>query len=177
MPAKYWVCHCLHTYRCFHESICLHHWNWLVYKFILRNPLQQITQRNHSNTQSKKQMLTNPMKFITPLTILGICSFSSVFGQTNAKAEFKFRENTNKSVVACNHVLQGTPALLVIHDGDGDWQFLCGKDGHTEQDIKIVALKQVVDIDPTLNQLYKMGKRKSAIRSSATATWQVSKLQ
>ncbi len=117
------------------------------------------------------------MKFITSLTILCICSISSVCGQTNAKAEFKFRENTNKPVVCCYHVLHNSPILLVIHDGDGDWQFLCGKDGHTQQDVKIVALKQIVTIDPSLNTLYKMPKKRTAKRPNAAAEWEVSKLQ
>ena len=43
------------------------------------------------------------------------------------------------------------PILRVVHEHDGDWQFLTGD--QMQEDIKIVALEQLVLRDKTLNDV------------------------
>lgn len=106
------------------------------------------------------------------LTILISMSIFNLFGQ-NKKTdnEFKFKDPENKAIFTCNHVLEGEPILYVTHDSDGDWQFLCGQDNHTEENAKIISLKQVVELDNTVNDLYEMPKGVGAERDSVGAKW------
>ncbi len=85
-------------------------------------------------------------------------SIFNLFGQGDKnKTEFKFSDTENKAVFTCNHVTdKKSPILYVEHDSEGDWQFLCGKNDHTEKNAKVISLKQVVELDNTLNDLYEM---------------------
>lgn len=79
------------------------------------------------------------------------------FGQNKGNTEFKFSDSQDKAVFTCNHVLEeGRDILYVTHDSDGDWQFLCGQDNHTEENAKIISLKEVTELDITINELYEM---------------------
>jgi hypothetical protein len=84
---------------------------------------------------------------------------------------FKFNEAENTACFTCIHVLNGEPVLYVSHDKDGDWQFLCGRDGHMESDAKVIALSRMVDIDPTVNDLHEMPAGVGASRETITAKW------
>ncbi|MBO0593664.1 hypothetical protein I2486_19875 [Cellulophaga sp. E16_2] len=86
--------------------------------------------------------------------------------------EFKFRDAKDKAVFTCNHVLKdGHPVLSVTHDSDGDWQFLCGKNSHTEEDAKIISLENAVALDPTVNQLFEMPVGVRAERKAIGEKW------
>lgn len=41
---------------------------------------------------------------------------------------FEFDEARTARVYVCDRVAGGTAILLVAHDSDGDWQFLCDGD-------------------------------------------------
>lgn len=99
-------------------------------------------------------------------------SIFDLFGQNKkTKIEFKFNDSEDKAVFTCNHVLEGEPILYATHDSDGDWQFLCGHDNHTEEDAKVISLKQVVELDKTVNELYEMPIGVGAERDSVGAKW------
>ncbi len=39
----------------------------------------------------------------------------------------------DKNAIACNHVVRRKrPVMIVSYDGDGLWQFMCGKADHTK---------------------------------------------
>ncbi len=85
---------------------------------------------------------------------------------------FQFKEPETTTCFTCSHVLNDkSPILYVTHDSDGTWQFLCGGDNHTENDVKIVSLKQIVEIDQSLNGLYEMPKGVGATRENIDDTW------
>jgi hypothetical protein len=63
-----------------------------------------------------------------------------------------FHEGRNRAVFTTKPVLDGHPVLLVTHDREGDWQFLCGTTNRTE-DAKIVSLGCIFERDPTLAQV------------------------
>lgn len=78
----------------------------------------------------------------------------------------------DRAVFTCSHViLENQPVLYVEHDLEGDWQFLCGQDNHSEADAKIVSLKQVTKIDPSLNDLYEMSIGFGTERTNIGKKW------
>ena len=104
-------------------------------------------------------------------------SIINLFGQGKNKTEFKFSDEENKAVFTCNHILDNkSPILYVEHDSDGDWQFLCGQSEHTEENAKIISLKQAVEIDKTLNELYEMPIGIGAERNEIGEKWKPFKL-
>jgi len=85
---------------------------------------------------------------------------------------FQFKESETTACFTCSHVINDKSQILyVTHDSDGTWQFLCGNDNHTENNAKIVSLKQIVEIDQSLNNLYEMPKGVGATRKSIDDTW------
>lgn len=100
-------------------------------------------------------------------------SIFKIFGQGKKDdSNFKFSDPKDKSVITCNHVFDQTnPILYVTHDHDGDWQFLCGRDDHKEENGKIISLKNAVDLDNTLNDLYEMPLGFGAQRTAIGKKW------
>lgn len=65
--------------------------------------------------------------------------------------------------------------LFVSHDADdGAWQFLCGKE-HNESDARIVSLKYVLDLDPTIVNLKDLPLGHCAERESKNDKWVIAK--
>jgi hypothetical protein len=84
---------------------------------------------------------------------------------------FKFTDAENKAVFTCSHILDNKHNILYVsHDGDGDWQFLCGGN-HTDEDVKVVTLKQAVELDQTVNDLYEMPVGVCAERHEIGGEW------
>ena len=99
----------------------------------------------------------------------------NLFGQNknNSKeTEYKFKESKTTACFVCNHVLdKNRPILYVTHDSEGDWQFLCGEDDHTEDNVKVISLMQAVELDKTINDLYEMPTKVGAEREKITEKW------
>jgi hypothetical protein len=96
----------------------------------------------------------------------------NIFGQ-NKKSEFKFTDPEDKAVFTCEHVLNcERPILFVSHDEEGDWQFLCGHNDHTDSSVKIISLKQATELDTTVNELFEMPLSVGAERKSVKDKWQ-----
>lgn len=91
---------------------------------------------------------------------------------------YKFQDPENTACFVCDHVLNRLrPILHVTHDEDGSWQFLCGYDGHEMSNAKILTLKEVTQLDPTINDLYEMPLGVGADRNSIHDKWKPYKLQ
>lgn len=94
------------------------------------------------------------------------------------KGEFKFKDSATKACFVCDHVLsKQRPILYVAHDAEGDWQFLCGQDDHTEKNAKIISLKNVTELDQTVNDLYEMPLKVGAERKTIKDKWKPFKLE
>ncbi len=116
------------------------------------------------------------MKKFQLLTFLFSTIILSVFGQkknNSISSEFKFKEPENTACFVCDHVLnKQRPILYVVHDKeDGAWQFLCGQDDHNESNAKIISLKQVTEIDESINELYEMPIGVGAERKNFKDKW------
>lgn len=85
-------------------------------------------------------------------------------------ADFKFREAANLAVFTTKQwVDEQKPILRVVHDSEGDWQFLTGDQQH--DDIRMVALEKLVKRDNTLNELFNLDYGESAEREYIGADW------
>lgn len=60
--------------------------------------------------------------------------------------------------------------MNVIHDEDGDWQFLTDDD-ITTGDMRIVALEQIILRDNTLNEVFDLDYGEEAQRKFVGGKW------
>lgn len=90
--------------------------------------------------------------------------------------EFKFREPKNLTTFTTKHWLENLkPIVRVVHDEDGDWQFLTEGEFKTE-DIVIVALEQIILRDKTLNEVFDLDYGEEAEREFIGGEWIKNKL-
>ena len=83
---------------------------------------------------------------------------------------FKFREARNLGIFTTRQWLElSKPILRVIHDEDGDWQFLTGD--QLPEDIKLVALEQMTVRDQTLNEVFDLDYGETADREFIGDEW------
>jgi hypothetical protein len=91
-------------------------------------------------------------------------------------ADFKFREPKNLATFTTRQWLElGEPILRVVHDSDGDWQFLTG--GQMPEDIRLVALEQLIFKDITLNEVFNLNYGEEAERDFAGGAWSRGKVE
>ena len=84
--------------------------------------------------------------------------------------DFKFREEKNLGIFTTIQWLElAKPILRVVHDEDGDWQFLTGD--QIPEDIKLVALEQMTLRDKTLNEIFDLDYNEEAEREFVGAKW------
>lgn len=95
-------------------------------------------------------------------------------GLFNKKKEFKFNESENVACIVCDHIINTKRDIkYVTHDvEDGQWSFLCGEDDHEMANYKLVSLKNVIDLDLSVNDLYEMPLGYGAIRESKGMKWE-----
>jgi Domain of unknown function (DUF4262) len=85
-------------------------------------------------------------------------------------ADFKYRESRNLAVFTTRqHLAMNKPILRVVHDEDGEWQFLTGD--QMPDDIKIVCLHDMIDGDKSLNDLFNLDYGEYADRDHPGAPW------
>jgi len=85
-------------------------------------------------------------------------------------ADFKFREAENLGIFTTRQWLElGKPILKVVHDNDGDWQFLTGD--QTQEDGKLVALAEMIKRDKTLNEVFDLDYGEEAERENLGGEW------
>jgi len=91
-------------------------------------------------------------------------------------ADFKFNEPKNLTTFTTRQWLdEQKPILRVVHDNDGDWQFLTGD--QLPEDIKIVALQELVLQDETLNEIYNLDYGEGAEREFIGGQWTRNKVE
>lgn len=83
-----------------------------------------------------------------------------------------FADPPNVAVFAAASVLSGaTPALFVTHESeDGAWQFLSGDTTGTAE-IRVVALRTMLAVDPTLVEVADLPFGWMATRASRGEPW------
>lgn len=85
-------------------------------------------------------------------------------------ANFRFYEPKNLATFTTRQWLdEQKPILRVVHDIDGDWQFLTGD--QLPEDIRIVGLEELIKRDNTLNQIFDLEYGEEAERTSLGERW------
>lgn len=91
-------------------------------------------------------------------------------------ADFKFYEPKNMTTFTTRQWLEeNKPILRVVHDIDGDWQFLTGE--QLPEDIRIVALEELINRDKTLNKVFDLEYGEEADRAFIGGKWTINKLK
>jgi hypothetical protein len=85
--------------------------------------------------------------------------------------DFKFGEEKNLAIFTTKQFLDlNEPILYVVHDKNGDWQFLTGGT-ISSKDAKIVSLGQIVSKDLTLNEVFDLDYGERAERDKIGGHW------
>jgi len=88
------------------------------------------------------------------------------------ETNWPFEEPRNTAVITTKQIMQGgAPILSVIHDRDGEWQFLDGGDV-MEDDTVVVGLGNLLSRDPGLRLLADLPCGWIAWRESRNMPWQ-----
>ncbi len=87
--------------------------------------------------------------------------------------DWPFRDSENTAVFTTRHVVDdGAPILRVSHDADdGSWQFHTGGTP-SAKDARILALREVVELDPSVARLADLPPGWVAVRSGVGAAWE-----
>ncbi len=67
------------------------------------------------------------------------------------------------------------PILHVIHDSDGDWQFL-GDQDITESDALVVSFENILKIDESIKEIIELPIGYQAIRKNKSDIWKITQL-
>jgi hypothetical protein len=85
----------------------------------------------------------------------------------------KHMDDVNKTAFTTWKILNHeAEILLIIHDEDGDWQFLTGQDLN-ESEAAIVCLKQICDVDCTIESVLDIPEGSVAIRNKKEEEWTI----
>lgn len=86
-------------------------------------------------------------------------------------AEFRFFEPANLGAYTSRQWLEDRlPILTVVHDSDGDWQFLTGDE--EDDDIRVVALQEIIRSDLSLNAVFDLDYGEMAERKEVGGPWE-----
>ncbi len=91
---------------------------------------------------------------------------------TSMTDQWPFQDATNTAVITLRRIMDGSkPILYVVHDEEGDWQFLDGGDV-SEEDANLVSLESITELDPTVNALADLPTGWAAERTAADKSWE-----
>lgn len=119
-------------------------------------PALQLVWTDRNNKYPWESGFESAYKFIQPLL--------------DRNADFKFLEELNLAVFTTRQWLEEKrPILRVVHEEDGDWQFLtCDQ---LPEDGRIVGLEQIIKRDPELNELFNLDYGEYAERAFVGDSW------
>ena len=90
--------------------------------------------------------------------------------------DFKFNEPRNLSTFTTQQwIEEQKPILRVVHDNDGYWQFLT--EAPMPEDLKLVALEELVKQDKTLNAVFDLDYGEEAKREFVGGQWTRNKVE
>jgi hypothetical protein len=67
----------------------------------------------------------------------------------------------------------GSPIVRVLHDEDGDWQFLGNEGNLQETDAMVVSLEEIIEFDTTLSEIIDLPIGKQALRNNIGEPWYI----
>jgi hypothetical protein len=90
--------------------------------------------------------------------------------------EWRFEDEPRVAVFTTTHVVRaGKPIVYVSHDADdGTWQFH-SDDAVSTKDLMILALEEILEIDPTIGSLASLPEGYCASRRDRSSAWRIRK--
>ncbi len=86
-------------------------------------------------------------------------------------SEWRFDQAPNVAAVTCRNVIDGAPILVVVHySDDHSWAFLDGL-GFQASDALVVAMQEIVELDPTISSIADLPPGWVARRESVVSVW------
>ena len=86
----------------------------------------------------------------------------------------KFKENYNTAVFTTKFVLERkSPILFVFHFTDGSWQFSGTEENLSDDDFKVVSLKEIIEIDNSLLEVAHIPLGSEAKRLNPQSPWRI----
>lgn len=82
--------------------------------------------------------------------------------------------DADKGGFTCQHVMDGAPVLLFVHETDGDLQFMCGASGHDYNECRLLHATHVLEWQPDLLNLPTVDFGFQAERADVNSPWVVS---
>lgn len=80
--------------------------------------------------------------------------------------------NYNQYVITTKYVINNnSPIIRVMHEKDGDWQFLGKEENLSESDAFVLSLEEILCLDKTLNEVLHLPLGKQAYRTSPKDSW------
>ncbi len=70
-------------------------------------------------------------------------------------------------------IVNSMPILYVVHDEDGDWQFLSGHETGDDKDGRIISLGTALNRDNTLKDILWITKGSKAFRKDTNSEWEI----
>lgn len=68
-------------------------------------------------------------------------------------------------------LVKDSPILRVIHEEDGDWQFLNSNDTLDVKDARVVSLGEIISLDNTVSEVISLPRGKQADRDFVGGAW------
>lgn len=122
--------------------------------------------------------LTEDFKRFNDFAVVCVACYSELKAKHSRELDdsagpWPFSDPRDLAVFTLDEVLTGQQPVLEVHHQvfDGSWQFLSGQDVNLENG-KLVRLAEVVERDPTLQQLCELPLGWSALRASEQEPWQ-----
>jgi hypothetical protein len=85
--------------------------------------------------------------------------------------QWPFAQPRDTAAFITSQVLERTePILHVVHDEDGEWQFIGSTDG-TIENARLICLHHPVDMDPSVLELADLPIGWHAVRDSPESSW------
>jgi hypothetical protein len=80
--------------------------------------------------------------------------------------------NLNTYIITTKNVINNNfPIIRVIHDEDGDWQFLGDEENLTEDDAVVISIEELLSIDKSVKEVLNMPIEKQAMRINKESSW------
>jgi hypothetical protein len=85
-----------------------------------------------------------------------------------------FKEKLNTAVFTTKYVIQRNSSILyVYHYENGNWQFSGKENILDDEDYKVISLKEMIEIDPSILEISDLQIGFEAIRKTKNDIWQV----
>jgi hypothetical protein len=80
--------------------------------------------------------------------------------------------NSNTYIITTKNIINNNfPIIRVIHDEDGDWQFLGDEENLTEDDAVVISIDELLSIDKSIKEVLNMTIDKQAMRINKESPW------